>query len=145
MIKRSLLLSLLLATGLVFIIAVGSRQGRSSARHRQRQNRLQNRFAAPVTALTVVRDSQIPTNPKLAASKRFSTHAEYINKQLTNFKSQDGKPAGERANPIMGGMAATLSEADMKGLAASRANSSSPNPCQEQSHHRTRPETLARR
>ena len=39
-------------------------------------------------------------------------HAEYLVKQLTEFK------AGKRVNPIMSGMAASLSEADMKNIAA---------------------------
>jgi cytochrome c553 len=53
-----------------------------------------------------------PIYPKLA-----SQHPEYIYKQLHNFKSWNGK-SPERNNPIMLGMTATLSEADMKGLAA---------------------------
>ena len=56
-------------------------------------------------------NSIITVNPALAGQ-----HPEYLYKQLTNFKSQNGKPA-ERANPVMGGMAAPLSDADMKGLA----------------------------
>lgn len=52
-------------------------------------------------------NSPAPVNPKLAGQ-----HAEYLNKQLTNFKS------GERANPIMAGMVAALSPEDMKNLAA---------------------------
>ena len=39
-------------------------------------------------------------------------HPEYLVKQLTNFKSR------ERVNAIMNGMAATLSEEDMKNVAA---------------------------
>lgn len=39
-------------------------------------------------------------------------HASYLVKQLKDFKS------GERADPIMQGMAATLSEADMQDVAA---------------------------
>jgi cytochrome c553 len=39
-------------------------------------------------------------------------HASYLVKQLENFKS------GERADPIMQGMAATLSEEDMQDVAA---------------------------
>jgi cytochrome c553 len=39
-------------------------------------------------------------------------HPEYIVKQLTEFK------AGKRQNPVMSGMAAPLSEADMKNIAA---------------------------
>ncbi|MBL8472348.1 MAG: cytochrome c4 [Rhodocyclaceae bacterium] len=57
-------------------------------------------------------NSPVPVNPKLAGQ-----FPEYIYKQLSNFKSKDGKPA-ERANPIMGGMAAGLSDQDMKNLAA---------------------------
>jgi cytochrome c553 len=49
----------------------------------------------------------IPANPILQGQ-----HPEYLLKQLTEFK------AGKRANPIMSGMAATLSEEDMKNVAA---------------------------
>ena len=51
-------------------------------------------------------------NPVLAGQ-----HADYTIKQLTNFKSQGGKPA-ERPNPIMAGMVANLSVDDMRGLGA---------------------------
>lgn len=51
-------------------------------------------------------NSVIPVNPKLAQQ-----HPEYIVKQLTEFKS------GKRANAIMAGMAAPLSDADMKNIA----------------------------
>jgi cytochrome c553 len=47
-------------------------------------------------------NSIITTNPRLAGQ-----HPEYITKQLTQFKS------GERKNPVMSGMAATLSADDM--------------------------------
>lgn len=49
----------------------------------------------------------IPTNPILQGQ-----HAEYLVKQLTEFK------AGKRQNPIMQGMAASLSEEDMRNVAA---------------------------
>lgn len=52
-------------------------------------------------------NSVVATNPKLAG-----LNAEYINKQLTNFKS------GERKNPVMGGIVASLSPQDMLNLAA---------------------------
>jgi len=52
-------------------------------------------------------NSVMPANPKLAGQ-----HPEYIIKQLKNFK------AGTRANPVMGPMANTLSEADMVNLSA---------------------------
>ncbi len=57
-------------------------------------------------------NSMVPANPILAGQVE-----EYIHKQLTNFKSVDGKPAA-RNNPIMAGMAATLSDEDMKNVAA---------------------------
>jgi cytochrome c553 len=52
-------------------------------------------------------NSPVAANPKLA-----SQHPDYLNKQLTNFKS------GERKNPIMTGMVAALTPEDMKNLAA---------------------------
>lgn len=52
-------------------------------------------------------NSVITTNPKLAQQ-----HPEYIAKQLANFKS------GERKNPVMSGMAASLSAEDMANVAA---------------------------
>lgn len=55
-------------------------------------------------------NSPVATNPNLAGQI-----PEYLHKQLSNFKAADGKPAA-RNNPIMGGMAATLSEEDMKSL-----------------------------
>ena len=51
-------------------------------------------------------NSLIPVNPKLAQQ-----HPEYLVKQLTEFK------AGKRENAVMNGMAAALSEADMKNIA----------------------------
>ncbi len=51
-------------------------------------------------------NSVIPVNPKLAQQ-----HPEYIVKQLQEFK------AGKRANAIMNGMSAPLSDADMKNIA----------------------------
>ncbi len=51
-------------------------------------------------------NSLIPVNPKLAQQ-----HPEYIIKQLTEFK------AGKRENAVMSGMAAALSESDMRNIA----------------------------
>lgn len=51
-------------------------------------------------------NSMIPMNPVLAGQ-----HPEYLYKQLRNYKS------GERQNPIMAGMVATLSDEDMRDLA----------------------------
>src|SRR5512139_1121798 len=52
-------------------------------------------------------NSGTPANPSLAGQG-----ADYLNKQLANFKS------GERKSPVMAGMVASLSPADMKNLAA---------------------------
>ena len=51
-------------------------------------------------------NSGTPINPKLAQQ-----HPEYLVKQLQEYK------AGKRKNPIMQGMAATLSDDDMKNVA----------------------------
>lgn len=51
-------------------------------------------------------NSAITLNPKLAAQ-----HPEYLQKQLTEFKS------GKRANAVMSGMAAGLTDEEMKDLA----------------------------
>lgn len=52
-------------------------------------------------------NSASPANPVLAGQ-----HADYIAKQLANYKS------GERKNPVMLGMSAALSPQDMKNLGA---------------------------
>jgi cytochrome c553 len=52
-------------------------------------------------------NSSAPANPSLAGQG-----ADYLNKQLTNFKS------GERKSAVMAGMVASLSPADMNNLAA---------------------------
>lgn len=57
-------------------------------------------------------NSVAAANPKLAGQIQ-----DYLYKQLTNFKAADGKPP-ERQNPIMNGMVAALSDADMKSVAA---------------------------
>ena len=51
-------------------------------------------------------NSMIPANPKLAQQ-----HPEYLVKQLKEFKS------GKRANAVMSGMVAALTEDDMKNIA----------------------------
>ena len=57
-------------------------------------------------------NSPTPANPKIAGQI-----VEYTHKQLMDYKAQGGKKPA-RDNPIMTGMVANLSEADMKGLAA---------------------------
>lgn len=103
MIKRSLLLSslLLVASGL------------------QAQDQAPDLAKAKQTAEAVCGachgadgNSQLPANPKLAGQ-----HADYLFKQLQNFKSWDGK-APARENAVMTAMAAGLEESDMRGLAA---------------------------
>jgi cytochrome c553 len=57
-------------------------------------------------------NSTAPANPKIAGQI-----PEYLHKQLADFKPQAGKKAA-RESPIMLGMVANLTDADMKGLAA---------------------------
>jgi cytochrome c553 len=52
-------------------------------------------------------NSPLPANPNLAGQ-----HARYLYKQLSDYK------AGRRKNSVMGGMVATLSDDDMRNLAA---------------------------
>ncbi len=56
-------------------------------------------------------NSPLPVNPKLAGQ-----HADYLLKQMKNFKGTDGKPP-ERTNPVMNGMIAAYDEGQMRDLA----------------------------
>lgn len=105
MIKRSLLLSLFLAAGAVQAEDKATGQP-DLAKAKQTAEQVCGACHG------VDGNSQIPANPKLAGQ-----HAEYLFKQLKNFKSDGGKPA-ERANPVMAGMAAMLTDDDAKGMAA---------------------------
>lgn len=58
-------------------------------------------------------NSAIPANPKLAAQ-----HADYLYKQLQNFKVKPGAKEAERVNAVMAAFAAQLSDADMRNVAA---------------------------
>lgn len=58
-------------------------------------------------------NSAIAANPKLAGQ-----HAEYTAKQLHNFRVKPGAKEAERVNAIMAGMAMTLSEDDIRNVAA---------------------------
>jgi cytochrome c553 len=71
-------------------------------------------IAAQVCAACHAADgnSTAPANPKIA-----DQFPEYLNKQLSDFKSKDGKTPA-RESPVMMAMVANLSEADMKSLAA---------------------------
>ncbi|TAH50443.1 MAG: cytochrome c4 [Betaproteobacteria bacterium] len=102
MMKRSLLLSSLL-------LVAGSLQAQAPA---------PDLAKAKQTAETVCAgchnadgNSALPANPKLAGQ-----HADYLYKQLREFKSWDGKKA-VRENAIMSAMVAGLDESDMQGLA----------------------------
>ena len=57
-------------------------------------------------------NSVAPANPKLAGQ-----FAEYLYKQLRNFKTEGGKKA-VRENAVMTGMVAALTDADMRAVAA---------------------------
>lgn len=57
-------------------------------------------------------NSTAPANPKIAGQI-----GDYLHKQLRDFKAVDGKKP-LRESPVMNGMVANLSDADMKGLAA---------------------------
>jgi cytochrome c553 len=57
-------------------------------------------------------NSPLPANPKIAGQ-----HYDYLFKQLKEFKAVDGAPA-KRANAIMAGFVANLTESDMRDLAA---------------------------
>lgn len=58
-------------------------------------------------------NSTAPVNPKLAAQ-----HPEYLQKQLADFKVQEGEKAAARPSPIMGAFAAPLTPQDMLNLSA---------------------------
>jgi len=57
-------------------------------------------------------NSSAAANPKIAGQ-----FVEYLAKQLRDFKAQAGKPP-LRESAVMNGMVASLSDADLKGLAA---------------------------
>jgi cytochrome c553 len=101
MIKRSVLLTLLLAAGGL-----------------QAQEKAPDLAAAKQTAETICAachnadgNSALPANPKIAGQ-----HADYLYKQLHDFKGWNGNKAA-RDNAVMSAMVAGLEEADMKALA----------------------------
>jgi cbb3-type cytochrome c oxidase subunit III len=58
-------------------------------------------------------NSPTPANPKLAGQ-----HADYLYKQLKNFKPKPDAKEAERVNAVMAAFAAQLSDADMRNVAA---------------------------
>ena len=57
-------------------------------------------------------NSTLVTNPKLAGQ-----HAEYLVKQMKNFKGEGGKPV-ERINPVMNAMIAAYNDEQMRDIGA---------------------------
>ncbi len=103
MLKRSLLISLLLAAGSL---------------HAQDEAAAPDLAKGKQTAETICAgchnpdgNSQLPANPKLAGQI-----PEYTYKQLREFKGVDGQ-APARVNATMGAMVAALSDEDMKNVA----------------------------
>jgi cytochrome c553 len=103
MIKRSLLLSLMLVAG--------GLQAQENAAQPDLAKAKQTAEQVCSACHGEGGNSQLPTNPKLAGQV-----PEYISKQLRDFKAGPSG-AAERPNPIMGGMAAGLSDEDITGLA----------------------------
>jgi hypothetical protein len=58
-------------------------------------------------------NSNSPANPKLAGQ-----HADYLSKQLHNFRMAPGAAMADRQNAIMAGFATTLSDADIRNVSA---------------------------
>lgn len=58
-------------------------------------------------------NSAISANPILAGQ-----HADYLSKQLHNFKVKPGAAQAERANAVMAGFAAMLSDDDIRNISA---------------------------
>jgi cytochrome c553 len=102
MIKRSLLLSLLLVAGSAHA------QEPAPDLEKARQTAETNCVACHM----VDGNSELADYPKIAGQ-----HADYLFKQMKEFKSWDGKPA-VRENAFMGAMISPLEEADMKAMAA---------------------------
>ena len=58
-------------------------------------------------------NSPTPANPKIAGQ-----HADYLYKQLMDFKVKEGAKQAARVNAVMAGFAAGLSEEDMRNVSA---------------------------
>ena len=105
------LISSLILSGVVALTTLSTsfaaEEAKSSAPAKPDLAKGEASFAACAACHGADGNSAITTNPKLAHQ-----HPEYLVKQLQEFKS------GKRANAVMTGMAATLSEDDMKNVAA---------------------------
>jgi len=95
-----------LMSGLVFAVAANASEAKAPAKPDLAKGQA---TSTQVCAACHTADGSrgSPANPIIQGQ-----HADYLVKQLTEFKT------GKRANPIMAGMAATLSEEDMKNVAA---------------------------
>lgn len=103
MLKRTLLLS--------FLLAAGSLQAQDKAAEPDLAKGKE--IAETICAGCHAADgnSPLPANPKLAGQI-----PEYLYKQLVEFKAAEGAPP-VRVNAVMNGMVMALSDEDMKGLA----------------------------
>jgi len=95
-----------LMSGLVFAVAANASEAKAPAKPDLAKGQA---TSTQVCAACHTADGSrgSPANPIIQGQ-----HADYLVKQLTEFKT------GKRANPTMAGMAATLSEEDMKNVAA---------------------------
>ena len=110
--SHSLFMALALSLGLSSAVAVSNSFAQAPAKLDLKRG---EQIAAQVCAACHGADgnSGSPANPKLAGQ-----HADYLYKQLTNFKIKAGAKQAERMNPIMVGFATALTDADMKNVAA---------------------------
>lgn len=105
MIKRSLLLSLLLVAG---SLHAQDKEAKPASADLAKAKQTAEQVCGACHGADG--NSQLPVNPKLAGQQ-----PAYLLKQLQNFKGGPNGP--ERANAIMTGMTAALSDSDMEGLA----------------------------
>jgi len=111
-VSRSFLRAFATAAGVVAVSAVAA--GGAAAQGKVDLAKGQQ-IAGQVCAACHGADGNAPTpaNPKLAAQ-----HPEYLYKQLVNFVPKQGAKTAERANAIMAGFAAQLSDDDMRNVSA---------------------------
>ena len=105
-----MLRALALAAGLLVLSAVPAFAQKDAKSDLGKGQSIANQVCAACHAADG--NSIAPANPKIAGQ-----FPEYLHKQLADFKAQSGKKPA-RESPIMNGMVANLSDADMKSLAA---------------------------
>lgn len=109
MIKRKLFLSLALASYFASQTAAAAEAAKAAPVDLAKAKQIAEQTCAACHGADG--NSVIPVNPVLAGQ-----FPEYLNKQLLNFKPQNGKTP-ERNNPIMTAQVTPLSDADLKSLA----------------------------